>query len=307
MKKNENQAKIILGFNCNNHCQFCYEKENRYLPDKSTVEAKREILAAKKKGRKKIHFIGGEPTIRSDILDLVNYAKEIGFERVHITTNGRMFAYPNFAKKMVDIGVLEIVFSVHGHSAKVYDSQTNVSGSFDQLVRGVKNLKKMKFEKIGTNTAVTKINYRYLPQIGDMLTRWKIRRAEFIYVAIMNHNNFSNYTPIASKAAPYISSALSKGEKHGYQWDLLNPPMGCYFEKYFGSNIIYSDSRNEELLLDTDASNKIHEVSKKKVLNYVKIEKCKDCSIENKCKGVWSSYLKNYGDEEIKAIQNKLP
>jgi MoaA/NifB/PqqE/SkfB family radical SAM enzyme len=302
MIKHSDQAKIILGFNCNNNCQFCYEKNNRHLPDKATSEAKKEILAAWEKGRKEIHFIGGEPTIRPDILDLINYAKKIGFKHVHITTNGRMFAYPDFAKRMIASGIVEVTFSIHGHSGKVHDKQTNITGSFDQLVRGVGNLKKLKFDKIGTNTAITKINYQYLSQIGDILARWKIRRAEYIYVAIMDQENFLKYTPLVSKAAYHISRVLDKGKELGYRWNLLNPPMGCYFKNYFSSNISYTDSKKEELFVTLANAQAIHRVSKKKVINYIQTLECAGCSLKNECLGIWQEYLDNFGKREIKPI-----
>ena len=52
MTNDANQAKIVLGFSCNNDCQFCYEKDNRHLSDKSTSEVKKEILAAWKNAQK---------------------------------------------------------------------------------------------------------------------------------------------------------------------------------------------------------------------------------------------------------------
>jgi MoaA/NifB/PqqE/SkfB family radical SAM enzyme len=302
MTNDADQAKIVLGFSCNNDCQFCYEKSNRHLPDKSTSEVKQEILAAQKKGRTKIHFIGGEPTIRTDIFDLINYTKKLGFKRAHITTNGRMFAYSKFANQMVASGILEVVFSIHGHSGKVHDSQTNIPGSFDQLVRGIGNLKKIKFDRIGTNTVVTKNNYRHLPKIGNILVRWKIRRAEFIYVAVMDQKNFLKYTPLVSKAAPYISHVLGMGHERGYRWDLLNPPMGCYFKNYFSSNISYGDSKKEELFVTLANAQAIHIASKKKVINYIRSKKCKDCSLGNECPGIWKKYRDHYGEKELKPI-----
>jgi len=86
--KTDREAKIILGFNCNNNCFFCYEKSKRHLLPKNTEEIIKEIVVARGKGFDKISFIGGEPTLRQDLLDLINYAKNLEFSQIMITTNG---------------------------------------------------------------------------------------------------------------------------------------------------------------------------------------------------------------------------
>ena len=49
----------------------------------------------KKVGYGRIGFIGGEPSIYPEILELINHARDIGFDGMHIETNGRMFSYKN--------------------------------------------------------------------------------------------------------------------------------------------------------------------------------------------------------------------
>jgi len=97
---------IKLGYTCNNNCRHCVIADQREhaldmigKEDLSTEEFKREILKSRKRGFTSIIFTGGEPTIRKDFLELLDYASFIGF-RVNIQTNGRMLYYPEFAEKV---------------------------------------------------------------------------------------------------------------------------------------------------------------------------------------------------------------
>lgn len=282
MTEINDQVKINLGYSCNNNCSFCYEKGNRYLPDKTTSEIIEEILVAKKKGKKSLRFIGGEPTIRPDIIKLISYAKGIGFNNILLTTNGRMFAYLEFARRMIDAGMTEAFFSIHGHRKEIHDTLTKTKDCFSQLMQGIKNMKKLGFERIGTNIVITKKNYLYLPEIADILSLYGIRTAEFIYVYTKEVKKFKNLIPLVSEAAPYILQVLGKGNLLSFHWRLLNPPMGCYFKEYINSNVCYCDSRN--------------------VINFIKAERCNGCSLKKKCSGVWQDYMKQFGDSEVKLV-----
>jgi MoaA/NifB/PqqE/SkfB family radical SAM enzyme len=296
-------AKVILGFRCNNSCIFCHEKRNRNLPQKNTREIFQEISVARKNGGSELHLIGGEPTIRPDIAEIISFGKKEGFKKIFMTTNGRMFAYLGFAKKIVNSGISDIIFSLHGPNAKIHDYHTKCPGSFREIMGGISNLKMIGFDQIGINTTITKNNYRFLPRLTDIFLKFKIRRVELICVISPNSRDFMKLTPKVSDSAVYILKILEIGRKNNLAWNLLNPPMGCQFLDFFDSNITYGDSRNEELLINTASARKIHEVSKRKVLNYIKIGKCKDCVIKNKCSGIWSIYLQNYGDKEVEKFQ----
>lgn len=296
----KNDAKIILGFRCNNSCVFCYEKENRNLPNKTTSEIYQEILAAKKKKKTSIHLIGGEPTIREDIFDIVRFARAERFKNIQLTTNGRMFCYPRFAEKLINSGLSNVIFSIHGHNALIHDGLTKSPGSFDQLIKGISHLRKIGFSRIGTNTTICSANYRFLPALAEILLENCVERATFIYVIPFENAKFRQLAPPISKAAGFIKQALESGKGFGYDWSLLNPPMGCYFSDIFARSVKYSDSRDEELIVSHQNAKRIHQVSKNKLIEYIKIDKCEHCTIRRQCPGVMKQYVINYGEKEIK-------
>jgi uncharacterized Fe-S cluster-containing radical SAM superfamily protein len=298
------QAKIIIGFNCNNNCLFCYERTMRHLPDKTTTEVKKEISAACKRGFSQVHLMGGEPTIRPDVCELIEYAKDAGADSVMITSNGRMFAYPDFVKKIIKSGISQVVFSLHGHNAGLHDRLTGSEGSFKELIAGLENLKKSGFKNVGTNTVIAKQNYRYLPDIAHILAEHRIGRAEFTYVGIFK-KALKLMKPRISLAAPYIRKALQIGKDRNYLWVVQNPPMGCYFEGYF-KHLSWGKKEKKSLFAISDKNRSYEEVTSKKVTFYVKPEKCLGCDCYHECFGVEEMYLRDFGGREIKPIHKNV-
>lgn len=144
---------IETGTSCNNQCDYCPQRALRAAMgkglDPGTDELKRRIGLARVQGFEEIAFSGGEPTIRKDLFDLVEYAASMGFQRVSMTTNGRMFAYRDFARRMVDAGLTGVSVSLHGPNPAIHDGLTGVEGSFEQAVAGLKALREVRAEMAG--------------------------------------------------------------------------------------------------------------------------------------------------------------
>ena len=59
--------------------------------------AARAAANYRRRGVELVDFDGGEPTLNPDLVALVRYARALGYERINVTTNGRLCAYPEFA------------------------------------------------------------------------------------------------------------------------------------------------------------------------------------------------------------------
>ncbi len=297
---------IITGYTCNNKCQFCLDINKRNLSDETTEQIKKEIIYAKENGSTYLELIGGETCIRPDIIDLIKFAKELGFSTINMATNGRTFSYKDFAQKMVEAGLNSLVFSIHGHTPKLHDSLTQVKGSFDQLKKGLENMKKfLGINYLGSNTVIIKQNYKFLPQIGKFIYNLGIRNAEFIFIDPTYgaaHDNFSKFVPKISQAAPYIQKCLNIGKNKGIHWTIRYIPL-CYFTNYLNQ---VSELQEVETFhsqhLAPDFINLDVEESRKRI-SRVKTKKCKECKLYNKCEGIWKKYLEYYGDKELKPIK----
>ncbi len=306
---------IFAGYTCNNRCIFCINYNKRDIPPPSTKEIKKEIFSAKKRGSTYLELIGGEPTIRQDIIELIEFAKTIGFDTIMIATNGRMLSYEDFARTILKAGLNSIVFSIHGHTAKFHDSLTQVPGSFQQINKGIKNVQKIIKEldlhvSLGTNTTIVKQNYKYLPQIGEYIRKLDLYNAEFIFVDSTYggaYDNFEKIVPKISDIAPYARKCLDIGKKYQIpHWDIRYAPL-CYFQNYLNQiselHEIQVYSNTEQIAPDFYDDNTVRN---RQIIGRIKTEKCFGCELYDKCEGIWREYVKYYGDKELKPIKTKI-
>lgn len=151
---------------CNNNCLFCLDKERPDKYHKNKEEIKKEIHAAREQGCTKLILSGGDPTIHPHIIEFVKYASELGFSKIQVITNGRMFASKHFTKEIIESGLHEVTFSIHGFNSTIHDELTQVPGSFKQIKQGVKNVRETDSSMIiNTDTCVTLKNYVHMPKI----------------------------------------------------------------------------------------------------------------------------------------------
>ena len=308
MKSDKRMLKIVLftGYACNNNCVFCIDADKRGLPQKGTAEVLKEILRARNKGAYILEIIGGEATMRPDFNRLVSAAKKLGIPQVSCATNGRVFADPAAARKAVAAGIDSVIFSVHGPNARVHDALTLAPGSFEQLEKGIKNLRALGFNRLGGNTTVVKKNMAVLPALARFYIKNKISNVEYIFVD-PNYggakNNFKALVPRISAAAPHMRAALALGRAAGMdQWKARYVPL-CHF----GNCLDQISEINERRLFLTehwapDFTNSDASGSRA-VVGRRKTARCGGCRLFSACEGIWVEYLKRFSDSELKPVR----
>jgi len=288
------------------------EANKRELPVRTTSALKKEMEGARQRGASYLELIGGEMTIRPDIIELISFAKSLGFETIMMSSNGRMYSYKDFAREIFKAGLNSLVFSIHGHNAKLHDYLTQVPGSFSQLRKGVENVKEiikglgLKKVNLGTNTTIVKQNYKYLPQIGQFIYDLGLKSAEFIFVDCNEgwaKDHFDELVPRISDAAPYIRKCLDLKKKHSMpHWDIRYVPL-CYFQDYLNQ---VSELQEVQTFHTEHIAPDFYNPDVEKgraTIGRKKTKRCEGCKLYNRCEGIWKEYLKHYGDRELKPIR----
>ncbi len=89
MKDTKWHLRFFLTPKCNFSCIYCNPNKLReHKKELTTAEAISILESAYMAGIRKVHWTGGEPTIRLDLLDLMKKAKGLGFTEQIMTTNG---------------------------------------------------------------------------------------------------------------------------------------------------------------------------------------------------------------------------
>lgn len=299
--------KVVLftGYSCSSRCHFCIDLNKRDIPDKSTQQIVAEMVKARAEGAAVLELIGGETTIRADFMPLLRAAKRLGFQDVVVVTNGRMFAYPDFAREAATAGLTDLVLSIHGPDAALHDQLTAAPGSFDQLLKGVENLRAAGFDRLYANCTVVRQNMSRLPEIGRLFLRLGLTHAEFIFVDPTYggaYTNFEAQVPPISEAAPFMRDTLDLGRAAGTRdWTVRYVPL-CHFRGYedqiseLRERRLYQTQHWAPEFVNPDVG------STRPLVSRIKTERCAGCLRFDSCEGIWKEYVKRRGDAELEPI-----
>jgi len=190
---------VLTGFSCNNNCIVCSLKDRQeFYSDRTTEEIMKDMDAGIEKGFGAVEFTGGEPTIRKDIIDLVAYAKKIGFKIIAVSTNGRMLSYAPFAEKIIDAGLNKVSFSLLGYNEKIHNSISRTPGSFKEIISGIRNVKKNPDVCVNISSVISSLNVKKLKKFALFILSLGIKRW-FLLDLIPDGNAKKNYLALCVK------------------------------------------------------------------------------------------------------------
>lgn len=298
----QTKTALLLGYKCNNNCLFCYAGDKRSINSMSTAEAKKQLKAAASRGSTFVDFLGGEPTIRKDLIELIAYSKELGFKTISITTNGRMFSNKEYAEQIVKAGLNSVVFSIHGHNAELHDYLSNTKGAFDQCISGFQNIRSLsKNIYICTNTVILKSNIKFLPKIAENNAKIGTNAMEFIFPHPRGNafKNFDEMVPYLEELIDVVPKTVMAGVSRGINHCWFRYVPMCYMYSFirYLSEYIARDMLAEQHIgpefedLSVEENRAAH--------GRVKGPQCYGCKYFNVCEGIFKEYAEKRGFEEL--------
>jgi MoaA/NifB/PqqE/SkfB family radical SAM enzyme len=81
---------------------------------------------------------GGEPMVHPHFFEIGRMSRELGFV-VRVRTNGHTLHRRNIERLLQEVDPYAVDVSLHGATADVHDRQTRARGSFERLVRNLRN------------------------------------------------------------------------------------------------------------------------------------------------------------------------
>lgn len=156
---------------CDLACRHC-RAEAQPLHDPhalNTVEAKGLIDQVESFGKPRplLIFTGGDPFKRADLIELIQYASQLGLP-VGVSPSGTPLLTAENLRKIQEAGAKAISLSIDGSDARRHDDFRRVPGSFQWTTEGWKAARELGL-KVQINTTVSRYNLHDLPNIFKLV------------------------------------------------------------------------------------------------------------------------------------------
>ncbi len=152
---------------CRFNCRHCRADAERTAPqDELTTEQWKKILDSIAAYEKCVVILtGGEPTERSDLIELVEHSRQVGLRAV-MATCGYAIDEATLAT-LKEAGVLALSFSLDGATAETHDAFRRTPGAFDTVIKAAKATARagLRFQ---INTTITRTNLTEVPAIAQL-------------------------------------------------------------------------------------------------------------------------------------------
>ncbi len=146
---------------CNLPCPFCYRTTGQPLDTRSAVSLVHALYTGDVRA---IVFAGGDPSLRSDLADVVNEAVALGLA-VQVQTNAQHVTRSFLAV----LGRCEYVgLSIDGPDADSHDNFRGARGNFRQVVALLDRLELLGIP-VSVRTVVSRRNYSVVPNIAPLV------------------------------------------------------------------------------------------------------------------------------------------
>jgi organic radical activating enzyme len=330
---------VNLGYACNNDCVFCYFKERKRAESNlSTSEAKQLLFRIKSFGIDTVELTGGEVTLRKDILEIIAFAKEnLNFNHISVITNGSGFCNAPFAARALECGVDDVLVSIHGPDEHVHDALVNRNGSFQEAVQSIENLLRLG-ASCRTNTVVNQKNVQHLSEIGALLHTLSVQQVNYIFFSPLDDARQTRMQlwPRYSEAAPHVGTMIDRYRKAFKTISIKAIPF-CFLGGY--ADFITNFHQNIYDPFEWDNFNRVRirrglavrnlatltgmlflmDIRRMRRISYrrslyeatqrmhariqcVKPRVCRQCMFDSICPGLWKSYAKKFGVNEVKPV-----
>jgi MoaA/NifB/PqqE/SkfB family radical SAM enzyme len=200
-------AFIEVNYDCMLRCKMCKLwtsdfKTNRISDGKilSLNEMIKVIDEFASAGVKKIFFLGGEPFLRKDLLDLIAYCKSKLLSCMTVS-NGYLIG-EEMADKIVLSNLDLLAISIDGPNCEIHDRIRGVKGAFDHAVKAIRLIKKRQKE-LNTELPVVAIactvssnNFMNLPDLVDLAKGLDVRQVRFQYISVIDKTTIEHTNQI---------------------------------------------------------------------------------------------------------------
>lgn len=308
----ERQVEIQLGHMCNNRCVFCVSGQRTAMGEAGPMvvgpilERIREARAA---GHRKITLLGGEPTLQPGFMEIVEGTVALGFDEIVIFTNGAKTARPDFIDAVrATGGRFTWRISIQGATEESHERTTRKPGSFGRIVRTLSHLRE-RGERITVNMCVVRSNYEDVASFAPLLLPYGVKQLHLDMVRPLDAGQRTDgelremMPRLRDLGAPL--RAMVAAFPSDFDVNLGNVPF-CVAPD-LAPWIHHDGSPTETIAIDgaADLSRPWNKYLVK-ARDKIKAPSCERCVLNARCSGIYETYARFYGTDELEPIDARL-
>lgn len=144
-------------WHCNQKCLHCYAAGQPLsdTPELTTAQWKEILAKLRAANVPQVTFTGGEPTLRADLVELVDAAQ---WFVTRLNTNGRLLT-PELCRRLYDASLDSVQVTLYSHDPAIHNALVGAEG-FDDTVTGIKNAVAAGLS-VSVNTPLCSLNEDY--------------------------------------------------------------------------------------------------------------------------------------------------
>jgi radical SAM protein with 4Fe4S-binding SPASM domain len=162
---------LVMSWNvtreCNMKCSHCYinATDKKLDNELNTQEAKRLIDQIYQVSRPLLILSGGEPLLRQDIFEIIDYGSKKGF-KMGLGSNGSLID-DDVARKLKETGIATVSISLDSNIPEHHDEFRGVAGAWEKAIQACQILRKHNV-LVQVNTTLTQQNYNQIDSIMSL-------------------------------------------------------------------------------------------------------------------------------------------
>jgi MoaA/NifB/PqqE/SkfB family radical SAM enzyme len=289
------RAKLDTGKLCNYSCDFCYYKN--HLTERDTLKQitdRVDYMVAY--GIEEIDLSGGESSVEPNWFKILEYCQN-KFKKISCLSHGGKFSNKEFIKKSYDLGLREILFSLHATDPKIHDAIVGRVGAFDNIQLAISNAHNLGIE-VRLNTTICNLNYNNIdPKIIK-----KVNPTQINFIALNYWRDNADAAPIDySIVCDYVKGYIDQLKNYmqvnaryfpfcymeGYTQYVLGHYQHIYDLKDWNKAVYNGTLDVSKLYSHKEKVNQcVEEAERLRLQSYFKTNKCTGCKYFFVCDGI---------------------
>src|ERR1700722_3959438 len=164
---------LLLTEQCDNYCIMCSQPP-KDRDDSWLFNRARKVISLLPEGAHALSLTGGEPTLHADaLIGLLEHCKQVAPAlSVHLLSNGRRFADPQFTRRYASVGLADIMVGIPLYAPEpgLHDFIVQATGAFEETVHGILNLASLR-QAVEIRVVVQRLTVPVLPGLATFIRR----------------------------------------------------------------------------------------------------------------------------------------